>query len=62
MRTNRCGDVTGQVWKSGSSKFEMGQATIIPSRSSDLAKLNPKCHMNYSNYLQQNETIVKKSK
>ena len=29
--------------------FERG--TIISSRSTDLTKLNPKCHMNYLNYL-----------
>ena len=28
-----------------------GGATIISSGSSDLAKLNPICHMNYTNYL-----------
>ena len=34
----------------GSSELGTG-ATIISSRSTDLAKLNAICHMNYSNYL-----------
>ena len=48
MRTNRCGHVTGQVLKGVVSKLETGATTTISSWSSDLAKLNLKCHMNYS--------------
>ena len=43
----RRGHVTGQVQNRGRS--ETGLATIIiSSQSSDLAKLNPICHMDYS--------------
>ena len=39
--------MTGQAPNRGSSELGAG-ATIISSRSSDLAKLNMICHMNYS--------------
>ena len=42
--------MTGQVQNKGRSELETGRATIS-SRRSDLAKLNQKGHMNYSNYL-----------
>ena len=45
-----CDHVTDEKLDSGDSESCTG-ATIISARSSDLAKLNPKCHMNYSNYL-----------
>ena len=41
------GHITGQARNRGSSELGAG-VTIIYSRSSDLAKLNPICHMNYS--------------
>ena len=42
--------LTGRVELDWGSPFCTG-ATIISSRSSDLAKLNLICHMNYLNYL-----------
>ena len=42
--------MTGQIWIQGTLNLVQG-ATRISTRSSDLAKLNPKCHLNYSNYL-----------
>ena len=41
----------GHVMDSGGVYSLTGWATIILPRSSDLAKLNLKCHVNYSNYL-----------
>ena len=53
----------GLKWKKKSCEVVTGQnsdledpesctgATIISTHSSDLAKLNPKCRINYSNYL-----------
>ena len=40
--------MTGQNLEKGEIQNETGPATIISSQSSDLAKLNPICHMNYS--------------
>ena len=54
----REGNEVEQTWsrdrlspEGGSSELETGVTTTISSVSSDLAKLNPKCHMNYSNCL-----------
>ena len=55
MRRNRRGHVTGQVRKGVVSELETGLTTTISSQSSALAKLNLKCHRNYSNYLQQKD-------
>ena len=41
------GHVTGQARNRGNSELGVG-VTVISSRSSDLAKLNLLCHMNYS--------------
>ena len=48
MRSNRRGHVKVKFRNRESSKLDTGAPTIIYSRSSDLAKLNPKCHINYS--------------
>ena len=45
------GHMTGQVRGGGGRpEFQKGPAKFL-SWSTDLAKLNPKYHMNYSNYL-----------
>ena len=59
MRTNRRAHLTGQVWRRGTSELERGLATIIASCCSDLAKLNPKYHMNYSNIFTESSFIHK---
>ena len=40
--------MTGQVELDSGESIPVQWATIIYTRSSDLAKQNPKCHMNYS--------------
>ena len=43
--------MTGRAELDSGESISVQGATIISARSPDLAKLNPKCHMNYSNYL-----------
>ena len=43
--------MTGRVELDLGESIPLQGATIIYTRSSDLAQLNPKGHMNYSNYL-----------
>ena len=46
-----CGHVTGS-FTGGNRRLQRGGSKHNSlSRSIDLAKLNPKCHTNYSNYL-----------
>ena len=40
--------MTGQVWRGAAPNFKGAGKHDVLSRSPDLAKLNPKCHMNYS--------------
>ena len=43
--------MTGQVELDSGESICVQGATIISAESPDLAKLNPKCQMNYLNYL-----------
>ena len=53
MRKNRRGHVTGQVWKGGRFQTSNGGGKHnFLSWNSDLAKLNPKCNINYLNFKQ----------
>ena len=45
------GHVTGTFEGGGREKYQGGGKLNSLPRSIDLAKLNPNCHMNYSNYL-----------
>ena len=40
--------MTVQVWRGAVPNFKGADKHDVLSRNPDLAKLNPKCHMNYS--------------
>ena len=43
-----CGHMTGRSFEGAASKHQSGWRNTMFFLSHDLAKLNPKCHMNYS--------------